>query len=85
VLAAVERAHPGIVLGPDAEIFKAIDFPAGGQQLVQVSPIHADIVEGSIEAEGGEVSTSLSEKSGVFGLVHLARGHREGVSTPVES
>ena len=46
VLAAVERAHPAIVLDPDAEVFQfAIGAVAGGQQLVEMAPVHADVVQ----------------------------------------
>src|SRR5271165_5888434 len=49
VLAAVERAHSGIVLDPDAEIFQlAIDAVAGGQQLFDVTPVHADVLQGAV-------------------------------------
>ena len=46
VLAAVERAHSGIVLDPDAEILQlTIGLSAGGQQLAEMAPIHADVVQ----------------------------------------
>src|SRR5690349_18315748 len=46
VLTAVERAHPGIVLDPDAEVFQlAIDAAAGGQQVLGMAPVHADEVQ----------------------------------------
>jgi hypothetical protein len=52
VLAAVERAHPGIVLDPDAEIFRlAIDAAAGGQQVFGMAPVHADEVQRTVNAE----------------------------------
>jgi hypothetical protein len=39
VLAAVERAHTGIVLDPDTEVLQfATGFGTGGQQLVQMAP-----------------------------------------------
>ena len=79
VLAAVERAHPGIVLDPDAEIFQiAIDAAAGGHQLFDVSPVHADEVQSAVTAECREVPESLAEKGDEFRPIHLARGHREG-------
>src|SRR3984893_5740459 len=79
VVAAVERAHPGIVLDPDAEVFQlAIDAVSGGHQLLDVAPVHADEVQGAVTAECREVPESLAEKGGEFGSVHLARGHRKG-------
>src|SRR5262249_11033892 len=78
VLTAVERAHSGIVLDPDAEVFQlAISVAASGQQLCDVPPIHADVVQGSLSAECRKVAESVAEKGGKFGAVHLARGHRE--------
>jgi hypothetical protein len=79
VLAAVERAHPGIVLDPDTEVFQlAIGVATGGQQLFDMAPVHADEVQRTVNAECGEVAESLAEKGCEFGSVHLARGHREG-------
>src|SRR5271156_3849858 len=79
VLAAVERAHPGIVLDPDAEVFQlAIGFATGSQQLFEMAPVHADEVQRAVDAECGEVAESLAEKGGELGSIHLARGHREG-------
>ena len=78
VLTAVQRAHPGIVLDPDAEVLQfAIGFGSGGQQLVEMAPVHADVVQRTGGTEGGKVVAGLGEKGGEFGLVHLARGHRE--------
>jgi hypothetical protein len=78
VLAAVERAHAGVVLDPNADIFElAIGFSAGGQQFVEVAPVHADVVQRSAGAEGGKVAAGPAEKSGERGFVHLARSHRK--------
>src|SRR5215471_6924570 len=78
-LAAVERAHPTIVLDPDAEVFQlAIGVAAGGQQLREVTPVDADVMQRAIDTERGEVTESLIEKGGEFAPIDLARGHREG-------
>src|SRR5215813_8231661 len=72
------RLDPGIVLDPDAEVFRrAISIAAGGQQLWDVAPIHADVVQGPLTAECRKVAESVAEKGGEFAAVHLARGHRE--------
>jgi len=55
----------------------AIGISAGRQQFVEVAPVHADEVQRSAGTVGGEVAACLSEKAGEFGLVHLARSHRE--------
>jgi hypothetical protein len=73
MLAAVERAHPGIVLDPDADVFElVIRLAAGGQQLFDMAPVHADEMDGAINAKGREVAESFAEKSGEFGPIHLA-------------
>src|ERR1700737_4781964 len=78
VLAAIERAHAGIVLDPDAEVLElAIGLGTGNQQLVEMAPVHANEVQRSRGTEGGKVAAGLGKKGGEFGLVHLARGHRE--------
>jgi hypothetical protein len=78
VLAAVERAHPAIVLDPNAEVLQlVIGGSAGGQQLLDMAPVHADEVQRAVEAECYEVAESLAKKAGEFGSIHLARGHRE--------
>src|SRR5260370_9305420 len=52
VLAAVERAHAGIVLGPDAQVLQlGIAALAGGEQLPHVAPIHAYEVQRPAETE----------------------------------
>src|SRR5437763_13199699 len=57
VLAAVQRAHPRIVLDPDAQIQKfGIDFAAGGEHLFHVPPIHKGVEQSAAKAESGLVS-----------------------------
>jgi hypothetical protein len=66
VLAAIERAHPGIVLDPDAEVFQlAIGVAAGGQQLVDMAPVHADVLQRAVNAECREVAERLTQKGGL--------------------
>src|SRR6516165_1311325 len=78
VPAAVERAHPGIVLDPYGEIFQlVICLATGGRQLRDVAPIDADVVQRTIDAGTGEVAKSPAKKADEFGSVHLALGHRE--------
>ena len=75
---AVERTHTGVVLDPDAEVFQlAVDPAADGQQVFDMTPVHEQIMQRAIDAEGREVATRLVEKGGEFGPIHLARGHRE--------
>jgi len=79
VLTAIQRAHPGIVLDPNADIFElAKDLASGGCQLIDVAPIHAEINQRSLGAECREVATRLTEKGDELGSIHLARRHRKG-------
>jgi hypothetical protein len=49
VLGAVQRAHPAVVLVPYAEVLGlGVDRPAGGGQLEQMTPVHADVMNRSI-------------------------------------
>src|SRR5204862_6210501 len=65
VLAAIERAHPGIVLDPDAEVFQlAINAAPGRRQLFDMAPIHADEVDRAVSRERRQVVESLLEKVG---------------------
>jgi hypothetical protein len=74
VPAPVQRAHSGVVLDPHTDVLQlVIGLAAGSQQLAEMAPIHADEVDGSVGAGRGEVSTSLAEKGGELGFVHLAR------------
>ena len=83
VLAAVERAHTGIIFGPDAEVLQfAVGFGTCGQQLFDMAPVHANVVQRASCTEGGHVPQSLTEKGGEFGPVHLAEAHREGAMAP---
>src|SRR5205823_3167290 len=73
VLAPIKRTHRGTALDPDNQVFQlAIGLAAGGQQLLEVAPVHAEVVQRAVEAECGEVAASLAEKGGEFGAAHLA-------------
>ena len=42
VLRSIERSHPAIIFGPDADIFKlAVGGPASLQDFFNVPPVHA--------------------------------------------
>src|SRR5437588_11983627 len=61
MLAAVKRAHPGIVFGPNAEVYQfAIDVAAGGQQLFGMAPVHEDVVQRTVKAEFREIAASMA-------------------------
>ena len=78
VLAAVERTHPTIVLDPDTEVFElAIGFPARRQHLIEMAPIHADVMQRRLATERGKVAAGSGQKSREFRRAHLTRRHRE--------
>ena len=64
VLAAVERAHSGIVFDPDTQILElAIGLAAGGQQFIEMAPIHADVVQRPGGTEGDEIAETRARKA----------------------
>src|SRR5205814_1707518 len=63
VLAAIERAHSAVVLDPDAEIFQlAVCRSAGDQQLLEMAPIHAHVVQRALDAVRGELLAGLRQE-----------------------
>ena len=49
MLAAIERAHAGIGLGPNHEIFElCVSAPASGQHLIKMPPIRTNKVNCTI-------------------------------------
>jgi hypothetical protein len=87
MLRAVEGAHAGVGLHPDAQVFAlAVDPPASGEELGAVSPVHADEVERTIGAVGGMAGKGGLEEGCELGLAHLAARHRElGMTRPAKS
>lgn len=78
VARAVETAHPAIVLGPDDQVLHlVIDRTAGGEDLGQVAPVHADEVDRPVHAViGQKLECGGQETCELLGR-HLGRGHRE--------
>src|ERR1700730_17960840 len=78
VLAAVERAHAGIVFDPDAEVFElGVDRCSGSSQVNLVPTIHAQEIQRASGAVGGQQLQNRRQESGYPGPGHPARGHRE--------
>src|SRR5262245_37396347 len=74
VLAAIERAHAGIVLDPDADILEfAIGASTGGEQFPVMTPVDADVMQRSGGASGSEVTAGLTEKGGRVVLLRERR------------
>src|SRR5215207_9910195 len=83
VLRPVQRTHPGIALVPEAQVQEvAIDAPADGADIINVTPVHADEVDRAISRYPGGSAQRLPEEP-TKGLVrHLARGHGELAVAP---
>ena len=86
-MAAITNGAPAIMKGTDPcldletrtmEVLQlGIGALAGGEQLAHVAPVHADEVERPVAAVARKEAQDAGQESGVFGLVHLTRGHRE--------
>src|SRR5216683_7179591 len=72
VLAAIERSHAAVILGPDAEVLElGVDFAAGGEQLAHVPPVHAYEVKRPVPAMAREQRAGARQEPGELGLAHL--------------
>ncbi len=87
VLGAVERAHAGVGLVPDAEVLElAVDRAAGAEHLPQVAPVHADLMDRSVDGILGETLKDRLQKGRELGLAHLAAAHGEvAMANPAEA
>src|SRR6202041_1008727 len=62
VLTAIEGSHPGVVLDPDAEVQElGVHGCSGGEQLCQVTPVDADIVQRAVDAMAAEQGTHTTQ------------------------
>jgi hypothetical protein len=78
VLTAIEGAHPGVVLGPDADVFELrVNAGCGRKEFCHVAPVYADVMQRAVDTVAAEQGTSVIEKQREFRLGHLARGHLE--------
>jgi hypothetical protein len=63
VAASIERAHARVALDPGTEIEElGVNLAAGGEQLRDMPPIHADIKEGAAEARGSQVPQAARQE-----------------------
>ena len=75
---AVDAAQGPIGLGPNADVERGVvDLAAGGHQREQVSPVHADEVNGPVGADLDHQPARLSQEGDKLGLRHFAAGHAE--------
>ena len=78
VLGAVERAHAGIRLVPDAEVQEAaIDRSSDRRDLLHVAPVHADKMHGAVARHRGDGAQRLLQEGAERVVRHLAGGHGE--------
>src|SRR6266853_190529 len=78
VLAAVKRTHPCIVLGPYAYVLQlGICLSTSGEEFTNMTPVHADEVNGSFMAIAGHQIANIAEEIREAGCAHFARGHDE--------
>src|SRR5277367_64431 len=78
VLTTIKRAHAGIVLHPDAEVFDfVVHFLARVQEFPDVTPVHADEVNRPVATGADQSLAHCTEKIGELSLVHFAASHRE--------
>ena len=78
MLGAVEAAHAGICLGPDAQVLElGIGTGRGFQDLAHMPPVHADKVDRAIGTECLQLAKCLSQKVYELGSGHFAGGHIE--------
>src|SRR5262249_38615528 len=82
VLGAIERAHSGVALVPDTEVLElAVDLVTGAEHLSHVAPIHADLMDRTVDSVLGEQGKDGFEKGCEFRLAHLATAHGEVAMT----
>ena len=78
VLRAVEGAHAGIGLHPDAQILeRELRRAACHQQFIEMAPVHAHEGDGAVGAVAADLLEEGREEGRELVLRHLARGHRE--------
>jgi hypothetical protein len=78
VLRAVERAHAGIRLPPDAQVQKlGVDGAKRAHEFAEMAPVHADEVHGTVTGDTGERLGHVPQESGKGLRRHLARRHGE--------
>jgi hypothetical protein len=78
VLGAIERPHASVVLVPNAEILeRRIDVPAGRERLVEMPPVHAYEMDGSVETAADGVEENRPQEIRELARGHLAGRHRE--------
>jgi hypothetical protein len=75
---AIERTHPSVALCPHDQVleFAVNGFP-GGEQLFNVTPVHANEMNGATARPARRMTERSSQKCFKLRRGHLARGHCE--------
>jgi hypothetical protein len=75
---AIERAHAGVRLCPNAEVLKLKTIAlAGVEEFAHMEPIHAHEQDGAVMQRRDQRGDELGEEGREVVLGHLARRHRE--------
>src|SRR5215471_16876756 len=78
VLRAVERAHSGVRLIPDAHVLElVVDRATRRRDLGEVPPVHTDLMDRSIAAISRQIAEYGREEAGEGLFRHLSAAHRE--------
>src|SRR5262245_64677993 len=78
VLRAIERAHSGVRLIPDAHVLElGIDRASRRRDLGDVPPVHTDLMDRSIAAIGRQIAEYGRKKAREGLFRHFSAAHRE--------
>src|SRR5206468_662080 len=76
MLRTVERSHPSVILIPHADVLQlVVDAATRRGQLEAVSPVHANEVDRTVDAERGQVPERRFQKLDELDFRHFAGGH----------
>src|SRR5262245_39321481 len=76
VLGAIKTSLAAVGVGPDAEVLQlGVDRLPDGQELTEVAPVHAHVMERAVARHGGGVAEYLLQEGDKLWLGHLAASH----------
>src|SRR5690349_12213672 len=82
VFRSIEAALTGIGLVPDQQVFPfRIERKRGGEELVEVTPVDEDVVDGAITAAAHGTADKLMEQSSKCRQRHFAGTHNNFCTT----
>src|SRR5665647_13077 len=78
MLGAIERAHSGVTLIPDADVLQlSVVGISGCEHFSHVAPIHADLVDRAVGRMPAEQGIYIGEEGRELAFAHFAGGHGE--------